>query len=75
MNILLSWIGQTDLNAASGDEQAGLGPIGQAITQRSFDLIVLLSNYPRAESADYISWVKKHTSTVVELNLIELSGP
>jgi len=75
MNILVSWLGQTDLNAASGDERAGLGPVGQAVTERSFDLIVLLSNYPKSESANYVAWIEGHTKAAVELNLIELSGP
>lgn len=75
MNILVTWIGQTDLNAAAGEEHAGLGPVGQAVTQRSFDLIVLLSNYPKKESADYLVWIEGRTDIAVELNLIELSGP
>ncbi len=33
MKILVSWLGQTDLNAAAGDEHAGLGPVGQAVTE------------------------------------------
>jgi len=75
MNILVSWIGQTDLNAAHGEERAGQGPVGQAVTQRSFDLIVLLSNYSKANSADYIAWIEGHTKAAVELNLIKLSSP
>ncbi|MBT2989957.1 MAG: sigma 54-interacting transcriptional regulator [Candidatus Thiodiazotropha sp. (ex Ctena orbiculata)] len=75
MKILVSWIGQTDLNAASGEERAGLGPVGQAVTQRSFDLIVLLSNYPKPASADYVTWVERHTNAAVDLILIKLSGP
>ena len=75
MNILVSWLGQTDLNAASGDERAGLGPVGQAVTERSFDLVVLLSNYPKSESANYVIWIEDHTEAAVELNLVELSSP
>jgi len=75
MDILVSWLGQTDLNAAAGEERAGLGPVGQAVTERSFDLIVLLSNYPKAASANYVTWIEGHTRAAVELNLIELSSP
>lgn len=75
MNILVSWLGQTDLNAASGDKRAGLGPVGQAVTERSFDLVVLLSNYPKSESAKYVTWIEGHTEAAVELNLVELSSP
>lgn len=75
MKILVSWIGQTDLDAAAGVERAGLGPVGQAVTERSFDLIVLLCNYPKTASADYLVWIEGHTDTAVALNLIKLSGP
>ncbi|MEW8552669.1 MAG: sigma-54 dependent transcriptional regulator [Candidatus Thiodiazotropha sp.] len=75
MKILVSWLGQTDLNAAAGDERAGLGPVGQAVTERSFDLVVLLSNYPKSESANYVAWIEGHTKAAVELNLVELSSP
>ena len=75
MKILVSWLGQTDLNAAAGEERAGLGPVGQAVTKRSFDLIVLLSNYPKTASANYVTWIEGHTKATVELNLVELSSP
>ena len=48
MNVLVSWVGQTDLDAAAGDAKAGIGPIGQALTKRAYDLVVLLNNYPEA---------------------------
>lgn len=75
MNILVSWLGQTDLNAACGDQRAGLGPVGSAITERSFDLVVLLSNYPKSASADYVIWLEGRSEAAVELDLVELSSP
>ena len=75
MNILVSWLGQTDLNAACGDQRAGLGPVGSAIAERSFDLVVLLSNYPKSASADYAIWVEGRSEAAVELDLVELSSP
>ena len=75
MNILVSWVGQTDLNAAAGDERAGLGPIGQAVTERDFDLVVLLSNYPKPACAHFLPWVEQRTKATVELHLVDLSGP
>lgn len=43
---LVSWISQTDLNAAQGDATAGIGPIAQAAAFKNFTRLVLLSNYP-----------------------------
>jgi len=75
MNILVSWLGRTDLDAAAGDERAGLGPVCQTVTKRSFDRVVLLSNYPKADSEQYVLWIEGHTQATVELNRVELSSP
>lgn len=75
MHILVSWVGQTDLKAAAGVETVGLGPIGQAVTQRAFDRVVLLCNYPKADSAGFLPWIERQTSASVELTLISLSRP
>lgn len=75
LNILVSWIGQTDLNASCGDEKAGLGPIAQAVAERRYDNVVLLSNYPKKETAAYISWLEQYTSSSVKRSAVRLSGP
>lgn len=75
MNTLISWIGQTDLNAAAGDQHAGLGPVGQAVTQRSFDLVVLMSNFQGEASEGFVAWLRQYTGATIELDLIKLSSP
>lgn len=50
-NVLVCWLGNTDLKAAQGDLAAGLGPIGRAVAARPFDAIHLLSDYPASRSA------------------------
>jgi len=75
MRILVSWIGQTDLNAAAGTAEAGLGPIGQAVTQRVFDQVVLLCNYAKDRAASYLPWVERQTRAPVEVRLVQLSRP
>jgi hypothetical protein len=50
-SILVSWIGQTDLDVAKGDPGAGIGPIAQAAAFKLFARLVLLSNYPVSRSA------------------------
>jgi hypothetical protein len=49
MKIMVAWIGAHDLKASEGDEKSSLGPIGQVISEREFDRIVLLCNYERVE--------------------------
>ena len=75
MRILMSWVGQTDLKAAVGDETVGLGPIGQAVKARNFDRIVLLCNYPQTQSAGFLPWIAQQTSATVELTQVSLSRP
>jgi len=75
MRILVSWVGQTDLKAAAGIEAVGLGPIGQAVKARDFDRIVLLCNYPPAQSADFLPWIAQQTTAAVELTPVSLSRP
>lgn len=55
---LLSWIGTTDLRAASGDANAGLGPVGQAVMAQRYDQISLLSNFTKPENDTYTRWLR-----------------
>jgi hypothetical protein len=55
VRILVCWIGVTDLVAAGVRENrgidAGVGPIGQALAQRDFDQVFLLSNFEKETNA------------------------
>jgi transcriptional regulator with PAS, ATPase and Fis domain len=73
--ILISWIGFTDLKAASGDKLIGLGPIAQAIESLNFDEIVLLSDQTDQKNNAYIKWLGEKTASPITLHKIELSSP
>lgn len=73
--ILLSWIGRTDLNAADNIEPAGIGPIAQAVIQRSFDQIYLFSSYPDNEARGFIGWLRQHTDRQIHYRAVKLSSP
>lgn len=72
--ILACWIGETDLRAAQG-EDTGLGPIGQAVTERSFDEIMLLCDYPDIRSTPYIEWLRQRTASPIVVHPVTLSSP
>jgi DNA-binding NtrC family response regulator len=72
---LFAWIGRTDLNAASGAPEAGLGPIGLAVKQRGFDRLELLSNYPSEQNKTYMAWLRRHFKGKANLHEIKLSSP
>lgn len=73
--VLFTWIGRTDLNAAAGETPAGLGPIGQAIEQLNFDRIELLSNYPPEQNKNYLAWLRRRFAGKTTLHNIALSSP
>ena len=73
--ILICWIGFTDLKASSNDGNVGLGPIAQAAIELNFDEIVLITDRSEEENQHYISWLKTKCSSDIICNLVELTGP
>lgn len=58
-DVLFAWIGKTDLQAAGGIAEAGLGPIAQAVEARAFSRLVLLSDWPSEDTSRYEGWLGK----------------
>ena len=75
LRVLFTWIGKTDLNASQGKLGNELGPIGQAVTERSFNHIVLLCNYKKEEENHFIKWLKTKTSATILNKHFELTSP
>ena len=73
-SVLLAWIGQTDLDCASG-RRSGRGPIASAVAARAFDALVLLSNYEQAKNGPYIGWLKNSGAPQVHLRYEPLHDP
>lgn len=74
-SILLSWIGFTDLKASKGEKNIGLGPIAQAVTERSFQELILISDVLDSDCDEYIVWLKTLTSAQIQIKKVSLSGP
>lgn len=73
--ILISWIGRTDLRAVKEGEIVGLGPIAQAVRAVSFDMIVLLNNFPESEAQPYIHWLQGIRNIPVASRQVTLTSP
>lgn len=73
--VLVSWIGMTDLRAATGDDQAGVGPLGQAVDCKLFDEFHLLSNYAAEKINTYLKWLRAKTKCPIVSHPVKLSGP
>nr|MBC8360796.1 sigma-54-dependent Fis family transcriptional regulator [Candidatus Desulfatibia profunda] len=74
-NILVCWIGFTDLRAVTESETIGLGPIAQAAKSKHFDEIVLISDRPKDEMDSYVCWLQGFTQSEIFLKTEPLSGP
>ena len=75
MKILLCWLGTTDLKAASGVEEVGLGPVAQAVAATPYKEVVLLNNWEKAAAENYITWLHKQTTSVLIIKHVKLSSP
>ncbi len=73
--ILFSWVGFTDLKASRGEQNVGLGPIAQAVTKRSFQEIILISDVPDSDCTEYIKWLTTLTEAQIQAKKVSLSSP
>lgn len=74
-NVLVCWIGITDLNAPGDPEHVGLGPTAQAVQARSYDEVVIVSDYPEVKVSNYIKWLRDQTPSEIVVYYVKLSGP
>jgi transcriptional regulator with PAS, ATPase and Fis domain len=74
-NFLITWLGRTDLKAAVGDPEAGLGPIAQSTRDERYDTVHLLSDFSISESRTYVKWITERTSANIQLHHVKLSSP
>ncbi|MEW6614966.1 MAG: sigma 54-interacting transcriptional regulator [Thermodesulfobacteriota bacterium] len=73
--VLFAWIGKTDLRASQGELENGVGPIGQAVSKRTFSHVILISNYKEEEEKHFIDWLKGNTAAMILKYHVELTSP
>jgi sigma54-dependent transcription regulator len=64
-----------DLRASHGGVGGNVGPIGQAVRDRTYSAIHLLSDHKPADTAAYTAWLKARTAAPLEVHPVKLSGP
>ncbi len=74
-NILITWVGHTDLRAPKESDQVGLGPIAQAVQAREYDKVVLIADCPEKDLKLYIDWLNTHTSSSIIFHKVKLTSP
>ncbi len=72
---LLAWLGKTDLDAAAGNPDAGIGPIARVVKERTLKRAVLLVNYPEEDATAYRTWLSARTRTPIQLRFCALDNP
>jgi transcriptional regulator with PAS, ATPase and Fis domain len=74
-SILFSWIGFTDLKASRGEKNLGVGPIAQAVSERSFQEVILIYDVSDSDCKNYVKWLKTFTSAQIQTKKARLSSP
>lgn len=73
--IMLSWIGRSDLEAASGVLGVGSGPVAQALNARKYTEVALLNNWTEHEAKSYGDWLKRRTNSRISIHQSPLTSP
>ena len=76
-SVLVSWIGQHDLNAISEEakEKGVFGPIFSALNERNYSHAYFLYNYDKKNVLPYLNWLKAHTKTQFHASFVALKSP
>ncbi len=76
INVLCTWLGQHDLNAANDAGKEETGPIGSALETGRYVRAVILSNYPEDRSRNYCSWLEiMYPKVNCDLRQVSLTSP
>ena len=75
MNILVAWLGNSDLTASSSDDTESPGPLLSAVRAYRFDSVHLLSDHKQSVSTSFTTWLTKHSDVLVDVHSVKLSSP
>src|SRR5689334_25124004 len=73
--VLVTWVGRTDLRAPAETDEVGVGPIAQALDARRFDEAYLVTDYPESKVKPFVQWLKGRSQTRLEVIPEILTGP
>jgi transcriptional regulator with PAS, ATPase and Fis domain len=73
--LLIGWVGNTDLRAREHTDDVGVGPIAQALAGRTFDEVLLLTDYAADVVEPYIAWLRSRGVPPIEVAFEKLTGP
>lgn len=75
MNILVAWLGNSDLTAASTDGSNGPGPLLGSIKAFQFDSVHLLSDHKGGVTSAFVDWLRGNSDVPVVIHPANLTSP
>ena len=75
MDILICWIGNTDLSAAEKGDASDLGPIAQALKDGAYSKAFFLDNYCNERVEAYRQWLERQYTCPFKIFSVALSSP
>jgi len=62
--ILFCWLGMTDIKAAAGAENIGIGPVAQAAVSHPYKDIMLLNNWEKSSASSGLFRFREEKSVI-----------
>ena len=75
MDILLAWLGNTDIRSSESLDSAELGPLLNALQSLRFDAVHLLSDHPTARTKSYGKWLAARSKVSLQTHSVKLTSP
>src|ERR1019366_7325194 len=75
MEILLTWLGNTDIRASESAGSVERGPILNAVQSIRFDAVHLLSDHTTQSTRTYEKWLAGQSGVSVQTHKVRLSSP
>jgi transcriptional regulator with PAS, ATPase and Fis domain len=74
-NILLTWLGVTDMKSSEQDSDGNLGPIAGAAVDRNYKKVYILSGFSKQSTSRYKKWLERVTKANVNVRNVDLKDP
>jgi sigma54-dependent transcription regulator len=75
VEILLAWLGNTDIRSSESSDSGERGPILSAVQSMRFDAVHLLSDHPAPKTQAYAKWLATHTGVSIKTHPAKLTSP
>lgn len=73
--VLVSWIGQHDLDGRGQEDRSKQGPVARTVQDREFDEAVLINDYGQEVGEIYLLWLRSKTPIEVRMRHVSIVGP